>query len=80
MLAWPLVAGVAAQDVLRAMGLMRERGGRLCSLQPVGPHRTLAEAALAPARPGRLVCIALRGELPAERSRAALAAGAACAA
>ena len=68
---------LAALPLLRAKGLMRDRDGRMRSLQLVGRRRALAEAAHAPAQPGRLVCIALRGELPAERIRAAVAACAA---
>jgi G3E family GTPase len=63
--------------LLRAKGLMRDRDGRTRSLQLVGQRCALAVSAQDGLRPGRLVCIALRGELQAERIRAALAACAA---
>jgi len=72
-----LAEALAALPLLRAKGLMRDRDGRMRSLQLVGTRRALAEATHAAAQPGRLVCIALRGELQAERIRAALAACAA---
>jgi len=68
-----LAEALAALPLLRAKGLMRDRDGRMRSLQLVGTRRALAEAAHAAAQPGRLVCIALRGELPAERIRALVA-------
>ncbi|MCU0923574.1 MAG: GTP-binding protein [Burkholderiaceae bacterium] len=63
--------------LLRAKGLMRDRDGRSRSLQLVGSRSALALSAHETSLPGRLVCIALRGELQAERIRAALAACAA---
>ena len=69
-----LAEALAAVPLLRAKGLMRDRDGHLRSLQLVGRRCMLAEASPATAQTGRLVCIALRGELQAERIRAALAA------
>ena len=63
--------------LLRAKGLMRDRDGRTRSLQLVGARTTLAPSTHAGPQQGRLVCIALRGELQAERLRAALVACAA---
>lgn len=68
-----LAEALAALPLLRAKGLMRDRDGRKRSLQLVGPRHALADAAHATAQPGRLVCIALRGELPAQRIRALVA-------
>lgn len=68
-----LAEALAALPLLRAKGLMRERDGRVRSLQLVGARATLDEVAHATASGGRLVCIALRGELPAERIRALVA-------
>jgi G3E family GTPase len=74
-----LAARLAAPPLglLRAKGVMRDRDGHARSLQLVGERSALAAAALEPSQPGRLVCIARRGELHAERIRAALAACAA---
>ena len=74
-----LAAPLAAPPLrlLRAKGLMRDRDGQPRSLQLVGARRALAPSAHAQPRSGRLVCIALRGELQADRIRAALAACAA---
>lgn len=63
--------------LLRAKGLMRDRDGQPRSLQLVGARTAMALSAHAQPQHGRLVCIALRGELQAERIRAALAACAA---
>ena len=60
--------------LLRAKGLMRDRDGQTRSLQLVGTRCALAPSAHARPRCGRLVCISLRGELQADRIRAALAA------
>ncbi len=60
--------------LLRAKGLMRDRDDQSRSLQLVGARCALAPSAHAQPRCGRLVCIALRGELQADRIRAALAA------
>jgi G3E family GTPase len=70
-----LAARLAAPPLrlLRAKGVMRDRDGHSRSLQLVGARSALATALLEPSQPGRLVCIALRGELQAERIRAALA-------
>jgi G3E family GTPase len=74
-----LAAMLAAPQLrlLRAKGLMRDRDGHPRSLQLVGARSALAPAAIDGPLPGRLVCIARRGELQAERIRAALAACAA---
>jgi hypothetical protein len=53
---------------------MRDRDDQSRSLQLVGARCALAPSAHAQPRCGRLVCIALRGELQADRIRAALAA------
>jgi G3E family GTPase len=63
--------------LLRAKGLMLDRDGHTRSLQVVGARSALAPAAHGAALPGRLVCIARRGELQPERIRTALAACAA---
>jgi G3E family GTPase len=63
--------------LLRAKGLMRDRDGQTRSLQLVGARTALARSEHSRPRQGRLVCIALRGELQAECLRAALAACAA---
>lgn len=63
-----------ALRLLRAKGLMRDRDGRTRSLQLVGERSALALSAHDGSQPGRLVCIALRGELQAQRIRAALTA------
>ena len=57
--------------LLRAKGLMRDRDGRTRSLQLVGERSALAIGARNP-QLGRLVCVALRGELQADRIRNAL--------
>jgi G3E family GTPase len=59
--------------LLRAKGLMRDRDGSACSLQLVGARAVVAPSVQPPPQRGRLVCIALRGELQPERLRAALA-------
>jgi G3E family GTPase len=59
--------------LLRAKGLMRDRDGQARSLQLVGARTALAPSSHVPPQPGRLVCIALRGELQADALRAALA-------
>ncbi|MGL6112728.1 MAG: CobW family GTP-binding protein [Rubrivivax sp.] len=61
-----------AMRLLRAKGLMRDRDGTPCSLQLVGARTSLAASAHPRAQAGRLVCIALRGDLDADRIRAAL--------
>ena len=53
---------------------MRDRDGQACSLQLVGRRSALAPLPQGLPPRGRLVCIALRGELQAEHIRAALAA------
>ncbi len=58
--------------LLRAKGLMRDRDGQPRSLQLVGTRRALSPSAHARPQLGRLVCIALRGQLDAARIRAAL--------
>jgi G3E family GTPase len=63
--------------LLRAKGLMRDREGQPRALQLVGRRNTLTPPAHELAHSGGLVCIALRGELQADRIRAALAACAA---
>ncbi len=63
--------------LLRAKGLMRDGDGQARSLQLVGARTVLVPSSHPGPRRGRLVCIALRGELQAERLRAALAACAA---
>ena len=68
-----LAEALAALPLLRAKGLMRDRDGRLRSLQLVGARHALADVTHATAQNGRLVCIALRGELQAERIRALVA-------
>ena len=68
-----LAEALAALPLLRAKGLMRDRDGHLHSLQLVGTRHALAEAPPATAQRGRLVCIALRGQLPSERIRALVA-------
>jgi len=60
--------------LLRAKGLMRDRDGQACSLQLVGRRSALAPLPQGLPPRGRLVCIALRGELQAEHIRAAVAA------
>jgi G3E family GTPase len=61
--------------LLRAKGLMRDRDGQIRSLQLVGTRSALALFAHEQRRPsGRLVCIALRGALQAERIRAVVSA------
>jgi G3E family GTPase len=60
--------------LLRAKGLMRDRDGQPRSLQLVGTRTALALSNHPQPQHGRLVCIAARGELRAERLRAALAA------
>jgi len=60
--------------LLRAKGLMRDRDGQARSLQLVGARTALAPSGHANPQRGRLVCIALRGELQADRLRAALGA------
>jgi len=71
-----LAAMLAAPPLrlLRAKGLMRDRDGQARSLQLVGARTALAPSGHANPQRGRLVCIALRGELQADRLRAALAA------
>ena len=61
-------------QLLRAKGLMHDRQGQACSLQLVGQRTVAASLAQAAPARGRLVCIALRGQLQAERLRAVLAA------
>jgi G3E family GTPase len=68
-----LAEALAALPLLRAKGLMRSRDGHMRSLQLVGARHALAEAPPAAAQRGRLVCIALRGQLPSERIRALVA-------
>ena len=68
-----LAEALAAVPLLRAKGLMRDHDGRMHSLQLVGTRHALAEAPPDTAPRGRLVCIALRGQLPAERIRALVA-------
>jgi len=63
-----------ALRLVRAKGLMRDRDDRTRTLQLVGTRCALALSAHDGSQPGRLVCIALRGDLQAERIRAALAA------
>jgi G3E family GTPase len=63
--------------LLRAKGWMRDREGQPRALQVVGRRSTLTPPAHELPHSGRLVCIARRGELQAERIRAALAACAA---
>ena len=60
--------------LLRAKGLMQDRDGQPRSLQLVGARTALALSNHPQPQHGRLVCIAARGELQAERLRAALAA------
>jgi G3E family GTPase len=72
-----LAQALGALPLLRAKGLMRDRDGRMRSLQLVGARHALADAAQAWPQRGRLVCIALRGELQPERIRAAVSASAA---
>ncbi len=64
-------------QLLRAKGLMRDRDGQPRALQLVGQRQSLAPMAHDVPPGGRLVCIALRGEMQAERICAALAACAA---
>jgi G3E family GTPase len=59
--------------LLRAKGLMRDRDGCARSLQLVGARSVLAPSAHDELQRGRLVCIALRGDLRSECIRAALA-------
>jgi G3E family GTPase len=63
-----------ALRLVRAKGLMRDRDDRTRSLQLVGTRWALALSAHDGSQAGRLVCIALRGDLQAERIRAVLAA------
>ena len=60
--------------LLRAKGLMQDRDGQPRSLQLVGARTASALSNHAQPQHGRLVCIALRGELQAERLHAALTA------
>lgn len=64
-------------QLLRAKGLMRDADGRPHVLHVVGRRAGWEPAPQGPAARGRLVCIALRGQLQADRIRAALAACAA---
>jgi G3E family GTPase len=66
-----------SMQLLRAKGLMRDRDGQPRAMQLVGQRHSLAPSTHDLPQGGRLVCIALRGEMPAERIRAALAACAA---
>ena len=69
-----LAAALAAPSLqlLRAKGLMRDRGGRPRVLQLVGARHQCSDSRTDPER-GRLVCIARRGTLQAQRLRALLA-------
>jgi hypothetical protein len=69
-----LAARLAAPPLrlLRAKGLMRDHDGCIRSLQLVGARSALAEVAHVRPQAGRLVCIALRGELHPGRIREVL--------
>ena len=69
-----LAAALAAPSLqlLRAKGLMRDRGGQPRVLQLVGARHQCSDSRIDPER-GRLVCIARRGTLQAQRLRALLA-------
>jgi G3E family GTPase len=68
-----LAEALAQLPLIRGKGLMRDCDGRLRSLQLVGPRHVLTDVPHATAQSGRLVCIALRGELQAERIRSLVA-------
>ena len=69
-----LAAALAAPSLqlLRAKGLMRDRGGRPRVLQLVGARHQCSDSRVDPGR-GRLVCIARRGTLQVPQLRALLA-------
>ena len=67
-------AALTMLPLLRAKGLMRDREGQTHSLHLVGARTASAPSSHAQPQRGRLVCIALRGELQAAHLHAALAA------
>jgi G3E family GTPase len=61
-------------QLLRAKGLVRDADGSVRVVQVVGQRASCDAAPPGPMTRGRLVCIALRGQLQADRIRAALVA------